>query len=235
MSRKSIAALSIAILGLSSVSAFAGESSSFYVGADYGQMNVKDSEPFSKAKNAALTFGYKLTDNWSVEGQISNTITDATFSATESGDFTSQLRAELMNNGYTSAQAVAAVKSASVAATAKANASFDSYAVYGVYKTSGQFYGKVKAGIASVKGSVDIKTKGTFTVIDSTNKSTTYDASELGIDMSGYAGSGSDTETKFSVGVGAGYKFNEKAAVELEYTALTQDVKYLSLGIRYAF
>ena len=77
----------------------------------------------------------------------------------------------------------------------------ETLAVYGAYRTMGPWFLKLKAGWADA-------------------------------DLS--AGSGgsrfSDSESDFSFGVGGGVRLSNKAAFELEYTAIERDVNFFSIG-----
>jgi opacity protein-like surface antigen len=238
MSRTVMSVVLATVVGSLAAGAYAQENTGFYVGAGYGavKMPKEDGLNFSNPKNGSIDFGYSFSESFAVEAQYSASVSDGTFSADESEDITYSTRSSLVSKGYTSAQAAQAVKSATMSLTARADASVDSYGVFGVYRTSGPFYAKVKAGVVSVKATTDfIAEKASAVVVDSTNKSTTFTAAQLGIDLTDFNESNSASETKFSVGVGAGYRFSNKISVELEYTKLSSDFDAYSLSAKYAF
>lgn len=74
--------------------------------------------------------------------------------------------------------------------------------VFGVYRTPGDIYGKVRAGWTQQ----DIKRGGVGGEPISANNS------------------------DFSYGVGGGWRFGANSAVELEYTRLTDELKFASVG-----
>jgi len=44
-----------------------------------------------------------------------------------------------------------------------------------------------------------------------------------------------ESDSGFSAGIGGGYRFSDKASLELEYTKIETDVDFISLGFNYAF
>jgi outer membrane immunogenic protein len=226
------------VIGTAATGAVAQESSGFYVGAGFGAVKLpsEDGFNFSNPKNGSIDFGYSFSENWAVEARVSQTVSEGALSANDTRDITSGLRSALMDEGFTSAQAVTAVKSASLDMTLKLDASVDSYGIYGVYRSSGQVYFKAKAGLVSVKTTLDGgASKASLNVVDSLNQSTNLSPSDMGFDLSDLNQSMSETETKFSAGIGGGYKFSEKLAAELEYTQLTSDFDTYTLSIKYSF
>jgi len=226
------------VVGTFSTGAFAQESAGFYMGAGFGVVKLPSDEGinFSNPKNGSIDFGYSFSENWALEAQFSQTVSEGTLSVDSAQNITSEVRAAYMDEGFTSAQAIAAVKSADLDMTVKLDASVDSYGIYGVYRTSGQLYFKAKAGLLSVKTTIDGgATKASVNVVNSANQSTNFSANEMGLDLSDFDQSMSETETEFSAGIGGGYKFSEKLAAELEYTQLTSDFDAYTLNVKYSF
>ena len=158
----------------------------------------------------------------------------------ESIDITYETRSSLVSEqGFNYTQAMQAVNSASVDFAVRADISVDTYGIYGVYRTAGPLYAKIKAGVLSVETSADLSvTEATVTVVDASNMTSTFpfekaqlSAVEEAADLSTI----SETETEFSIGVGAGYKFSDKFAVELEFTRLSSDFDSYSLSAKYHF
>lgn len=78
----------------------------------------------------------------------------------------------------------------------------ETLAGYGAYRTAGDVYVKAKAGMLH---------------------------EDLKVSVAGGAIS-SGKETGFSFGSGVGWRFNRKTGLELEYTVIEEDVRFLSLG-----
>ncbi len=87
----------------------------------------------------------------------------------------------------------------------KFNGDMQTYALYGVYRTSGDVYAKFKAGILNEEVSIKVANQ-------------TADFGDDG----------------FSAGIGAGYR-SGPVSIEAEYTILEQDVDFLSVGLNYHF
>ncbi len=79
-------------------------------------------------------------------------------------------------------------------------------ALYGVYRSSGKFYVKGKAGLLSEYLTIS---GGRF-------------------NLEGYGGA-------ISFGAGAGLRITDKTNLEFEYTLLEPDIDFMSLGITYEF
>lgn len=238
MSRTLMSVVLASVVGTFSAGAFAQEGSGFYVGAGVGLVKLPSDDDFnfSNPKNGSIDFGYSFSENWAVEAQVSQTVAEGAFSARNAYDVSSEMRAAYVANGHTSAQAIADIKSALLDMTVKLDASVDSYGVYGVYRSSGQLYFKAKAGLLSVKTTIDGgASKASVKVVNASNQSTTISANQMSLDLSEFDQSKSETETKFSAGIGGGYKFSEKLAAELEYTQLTSDFDAYTLSVKYWF
>lgn len=243
MSRTVMSVVLASLIGSASVGALAAnEGVGFYVGVGYGAVKLPDEVgDFSNPKNGSIDFGYSFSENWAVEAQISNSVSEGSMSVEASGyDITYETRADLVQNrGFTPTQAMQAVQSATADYSTKADLSVDTYGLYGVYRTSGALYAKVKAGITSIKTTADISLdKAVMTVVNSSNVSSTVDLKEAGMDLGSFSDedtSFSESETEASFGIGAGYKVSDKFAVELEFIRLSSDLDSYSLSAKYHF
>jgi opacity protein-like surface antigen len=217
----------------------------FYVGAGFGVVKVKDNEgvKFSDANNAALQFGYKINQNFAIEAQYSTSTKDANTKQTvESFDFSDTWWAETikLNPGMTLAQAQNIFPYAIADMALGLDAKIETTALYGVYRSSGDFYFKAKAGYLHEKvkltGSaqeVDVfvaVSNGQPIQVHDTKGSQTF--TNLGFDQKFNE---SETDSGFSGGLGAGYKFTQQLFAELEYTRIEADLNYLSFSVNYAF
>jgi len=88
------------------------------------------------------------------------------------------------------------------------NTELDIYtlAIYGVYRSSGDFYFKGKGGLVYEY----LKISGFVLPLE---------GEDLGL----------------SLGAGGGFRINDNATLELEYTIIESDIDYISLGINFAF
>jgi outer membrane immunogenic protein len=234
MSKKLLSCVLAVAVSSAAGSTLAQESLGLYAGLGYGIVKLSDAEGFSNPKNGSLTLGYSFTENWAIEGQFSSSLTEGTFSESDTMDTTADTRRGFMSQGFTAIQAAAAIKTATTTVETRTDLSVDAPGIFGVYRTSGDLYAKVKMGAVSLKTTAAFSTVAASAVIvDSSNKSTvvTLPASSL----SEFNESTSETSTEFSVGVGAGYKFAKKFAVELEYVRFSDEVDVYSLGVNYAF
>lgn len=84
----------------------------------------------------------------------------------------------------------------------------DTLAVYGVLRTPGEFYVKAKAGFLDQ----DIKAAGTGVILP-----------------------GSADDSGFAYGVGGGWRMNRSAALEIEYTAASDDLSFFSVDYVFRF
>ena len=239
MSRNVLSFSLAAIIGSLSLNSFAEETKGFYIGAGYGLVKLQSSDDFkiSNPKNGSLQFGYSFSENWAIEGEFSSSITDGSGKFNDNEDITYELRNELIvNQGLTSSAASQIVKSANTTATVKTDISVETSALYGVYRTSGPLYAKIKAGAVSVKADISVAaTNASVSVVDSLNRTTVLAASQIGLDLQDFSGESSDRKTEFSAGIGAGYKFGNKVAAELEYTRLNDDLDLYTVSVKYFF
>lgn len=82
----------------------------------------------------------------------------------------------------------------------------DTLAVYFAYRSGGDLYLKGKIG---------------------------YLNEDVNVSIAGASISGSDNG--LSAGIGGGWKFGKKAALELEYTIIEQDANFISVGVNFSF
>ncbi len=82
----------------------------------------------------------------------------------------------------------------------------DTQALYGVLKYGDQFYGKLKLGVLNED-------------VSASAGSVTVDESDSGL----------------SVGLGAGWRANNRIAIEAEYTQIEEDVAFYSAGVNFSF
>ena len=93
------------------------------------------------------------------------------------------------------------------------------YAVYR-YPLGDAAYLKGKAGLLYERAKVEIDD---------------YTMVVLGIPLTVPGGSETDSDFNLSVGIGAGYKINDRITVEAEFTIIESDVDFLSVGLNYKF
>jgi opacity protein-like surface antigen len=240
MSRTFTSVVLASLIGAASIEALATDQvKGFYVGVGYGTININSEEEdvnFSRAKNGSLHFGYSFSENWSVEAQFSRTVAGGTATIEESFDVTREIRASAISQGLTPSQAEQAVAYADVDVLVKVNAAIDNYGLFGVYRTSGPIYAKFKAGVLNVRTSADSRVDGALLNIASVYESESYPLSDSEVDsLNTYIEPISESETKFSYGLGGGYKISDKFAVEMEFTRLLNDYNSYTLSAKYHF
>ena len=108
----------------------------------------------------------------------------------------------------------------------------------------GEFNVTVSGGdfeIGPFDGEIDVWTLAVYAAYRAPIADMVYLKGKLGViyedfemSVSGFP-SESDTDTRFSGGVGAGLNINEQLSAEIEYTLLDDDAEYLSLGLNYIF
>jgi len=221
------------------------DTSRFYVGAGYGILSVPDEDDakFSDANNGSIQFGYKITENFAIEAQYSKSLKSASGKAVFEGLDISDAWWQstlALNPGATLNDVRQWFPFAYADATLDIDAKIQTTALYGVYRTSGDFYVKAKAGYLSTKAKLSGKIKSAdIHVAVSGNQPIDYTINrdddyfdELGF---GKAVTISDSDSDFSAGLGVGYKFNQSLFSELEYTKVNDDLDFYSLSINYAF
>ena len=163
--------------------------SSWYIGAKGGQMSP-DQSNISSAINAGILIGYHLPNN-------------------NFGSFA--VEAE-----YTTTSSSADYETINVGETIRGDVEFETTALYGVYRSMGDFYFKGKLGVFNNKIYAEEQT-----IVGLSVTSTTWSRSESG----------------FSWGLGAGWKLGNSSSLELEYTKLDDDteIDYMSIGFIYNF
>lgn len=240
--------VSLGVVGaLMSCAVFAQEkTSNFYVGAGYGVVAVPDEDEikFSDANNGFVQLGYKFTESFAIEGQYSKSTKDASADVSieemDISDIWWQTMVD-MNPGMTLAQAQSFFPYAEMSMDMDLEASIETSAIYGVYRSNGNLYFKVKAGY--LKNEVTMTGKATaldFYVMGANGAETAeFSLAEGDEGFEEFAGesqqTASESESGFSAGVGVGYKLTERFFSELEYTALNDDLDMYSLSINVAF
>lgn len=221
------------------------DSSRFYAGAGFGIVAVSDVEgiSFSDANNGSIQFGYKISENFAIEAQYSKSTKDASASYTEENLDITELwwtSVKAMNPGMSMSE-IQQVFPYSVADVAMSfEASIETTAIYGVYRSGGDLYFKAKAGYLSEK----VKLTGMADSIDMYVEVANSDPiefsadrgddefNELGFDAKQ---SVSEKDSGFSAGLGVGYKFTSHFFSELEYTMVDEDLDFYSVSVNYAF
>lgn len=239
-------------LSIASVTANAASENGngFYVGAGASTVKLRaadDTESSLNFKNGLVQAGYAFSEHFAIEGQYSSSFqSEPAVTIDQQFDVTPYVKQGLIGlNSLTNAE-IADVRSVKVNAHATADISLDSVGIYGVYRTSGNLYAKIKGGPVSI----NVKSKPNANLtwakdIAATASPTVTDyikSFETGFNKSFYdgfnsssGGDQSERQTKFSVGVGAGYKIVKNLSAELEYTKLGVDVTKTSLTVNYAF
>lgn len=245
MARNILSAFLSMLLVSTAATTLAQEKKGFYVGAGYGVIAVPDVEgvKFSDANNAYIQVGYSFSENFAIEGQYSDSTKDASARLLiENIDTTYETWAMLMeyNPELTLEQVASAFPATYADIGFDFTASIETTALYGVYRTSGDFYLKAKAGAISVDASLTATPDYyAFTWIDGGGNlfegSVTDKDEGFGEVAREWRSTQSERETEFSAGLGAGYKFGNSFFAELEYTRVDSDLDYYSLGINYLF
>lgn len=222
----------------------AQEQRGFYIGTGYGVMKAPDldGESFSDARNAYIQVGYQFSESFAIEAQYSDSTKASTADFTVDGIDTRWELWESMlqlNEGMTLDEAMAIFPEAYADVGFLADIEIETLALYGVYRSSGKFYIKAKAGGVSAKAngtfapvSYDYQWfDGNGSVIEGSLDSGTDGFDDLTQD---FTVKESSKDTEFSAGLGVGYRIGSSFFSELEYTVI-DDVDYISLGINYSF
>src|SRR4051812_39198448 len=120
MSRSVLSFSLAAVVGSLAFNTCAEETKGFYIGAGYGVVELKstDDATISNPKNGSLQLGYSFTENWSIEGEFSSSITKGSGEVSDSYDMTDVVRSNLTNTDtgerYTYSQAAQLISSASL-------------------------------------------------------------------------------------------------------------------------
>jgi hypothetical protein len=243
MIRNVLGAVIGCMLVLASV-AHAQEQRGFYIGTGYGVMKLPevDGMDFSDAHNAYLQVGYQITNNFAIEAQYSNSTKEGSADfLIEDIDTSWEVWQSLMelNAGMTLSEAMSIFPESYADIGIRMDADVETLALYGVYRSSGKFYLKAKAGGVSAKASIKAAVssfdfrwlEGNGNVIEGS-----VEPGMEGFDMMAedFVVTESERDTEFSAGLGVGYRIDGNFMSELEYTVI-DDVDYISLGINYAF
>jgi outer membrane immunogenic protein len=220
--------------------------SNFYIGAGYGAVAVdeQDGFTFSDAKNGIIQLGYKISENFAIEGQYSKSSKDASTELTiDDIDVTEAWWDGIaaMNPGSSLSSIQSVFPYTAVDLRANVDANIETTAIYGVYRSGGDLYFKAKLGYLNEKttltGSANaldfhvyisgVAEPDEFTLQqgddgfeDFTDESTITE---------------SESDSGVSAGLGLGYKFTDRFFSELEYTMLSDDLNMYSLSINFAF
>lgn len=221
------------------------DSSRFYAGAGYGVVSIAEEEgiSFSDANNGFIQLGYKITENFAIEGQYSKSTKDASADFPTTDLDVSEIWWETMvelNPGMTMSEAQSYFPYAQAEIDMNIDASIETTAIYGVYRSSGNVYVKAKAGYLKEEATFTSKINSLdFYVVDSNYQETEFSLAKGDEGFEDFSReaqiSVSESESGFSAGLGAGYKFNDRFFSELEYTMVSEDLDMYSLSINYAF
>jgi opacity protein-like surface antigen len=238
------------IAAMSSLNAMAENKSQngFYVGLGGARLSVNSDAPnkWPTQNNGLVQIGYVLSENLSIEGQYSFTHSPKYQNETHIVmDATANIKEAMRLDGLSTTQS-SYVTSVTLDAKGKSELDLSSKAIFAAYKTSGDFYGKIKAGVASAVGKTTPKASISWqnnlaagapsSVKDYVNDFESYANTAFYKSFYETAGSGdSETTTSFAVGAGAGYKFSTHFSAELEYTQLNADLISTSFVVNYQF
>lgn len=224
-------------------------SSNLYVGAGYGVVAIPDEDEikFSDANNGFIQLGYKLTENFAIEGQYSKSTKDADAKLiVEDIDVSEAWWAELeqFDPSWSGGIAQSIFPYATIDVTTSIKASIETAAIYGVYRSSGDLYFKVKVGYLREDSTLTISPSA-FEFYSPVAENVTPNepvvfSSKKGDDnfdtyVGDFSGDVSASESGLSAGLGVGYQFSARFFSELEYTALNDDLDMYSLSINFAF
>lgn len=247
--KKVLVSLGVVGVLVSSTVLAQGGSSNLYVGAGYGVVAISDEDEikFSDANNGFIQLGYKLTENFAIEGQYSKSTKEADAQlVVEDIDVSEAWWAVLEQNysGWSAGLAQSVFPYAIIDITTSVKASIETAAIYGVYRSSGDLYFKVKAGYLREDSTLTFSPSAFEFYAPVAENVTPNDpvvfSSKKGEDdfdafVEGFSGDVSASESGFSAGLGVGYKYNERFFSELEYTALNDDLDMYSLSINMVF
>lgn len=223
--------------------------SKFYVGAGYGVVSVPEVEgvKFSDANNGFIQLGYKFSENFSVEGQYSKSTKDASANTViEDMDVSEIFWADLeaFDPAWGNGTAQQIFPYAVIDLATKVEANIETSAIYGVYRSSGDLYFKVKAGYLREESTVTLSPSSFdfYAPVGENvtpNEPLTFTAKKgeefYDLYVQENSVKATESESGFSGGLGVGYKFNSRIFSELEYVMLNDDLDMYSLSINYAF
>lgn len=211
-----------------------------YVGVGYGGIESDFYQWTGDERNLNVQLGYPIAPGFSIETQYSKTVSggDYKFSYGVGGYHFWNLLVD-RNPGMTYEQAEELYPYPNGYGDINRESNYETMALYGVSKTSGDLYVKAKAGVASVKQTYTYGPLNYEGYIVDADGSVIY--GELTPDdeeFENYMGdvdSYSYRDTGFSLGVGAGYKFTPALFAEIEFTRLNEHNEYYSLTMNYSF
>lgn len=239
--------LSLGLVGVLASGAVAAQekTSKFYAGVGFGIMTIEDGDgsKFSDANNAAIQLGYKISENFAIEGHYSKSTKDASTQLTvEDVDITEawQEMIRSYNPGLSMGEIRDLYPFAEASVDINVDAGIETTAIYGVYRSSGNVYFKAKAGYLREKATFAASINALdfyvvssfaapmeFTLTKDDEGFKDFDNQELG--------SMSESDSGFSGGLGLGYNLNHRFFAEVEYTLVEDDVDFYSLSINYTF
>jgi opacity protein-like surface antigen len=225
-------------------------SNGFYVGGGLSALKLKSDDDEIKDlnfKNGIIQIGYQFSENLFIEGQYTSSLqSKSAIELNQEFDFTPFAIDDLQNLGTLSNTQIADLNSVKVNINASAKVSVDTAAIYAVYKTSGDLYAKIKGGPVSIRTQAKPQAKTTWNANLAANASPIIKeylkAAESDFNESFYksfnesaGGKQSERDSKFAIGVGAGYKIRRNISIELEYVQMGEDVATTSLTANYYF
>lgn len=197
--------------------------------------------------NGAIQLGYQFSENYFVEGQFSSSSKARSAQEISSNfDFTDSIKETLADETSLTSTQIADLKLANLTVNVVSEFKATTGAIYAGYRTSGNFYAKIKGGAASVKVTSTPNIQGRWTkdlaptaspLIKTYLKETEAAAENfLNENSSDFTSSEiSTSKTTFALGVGGGYKINQNLGVELEYVKIGSDTSALSFIGNYYF
>lgn len=243
---KKVLFVSSLIAAAISINAIAQQDSSpFYVGVGFGKVTVPNVEgvKFSDANNGFIQLGYKINENFAIEGQYSKSTKDASAKYNVSDMDVTEVWWEdiLALNPDMSLEEVQSIYPyVELDAGFGADATIETTAIYAVFRSTGDLYLKAKAGYLREKSTLTLQINNyDLSVYSNYDGLFTFSAkrgdehfANMGFDETEKA---SASESGFSGGLGVGYKFTQHLFSELEYTMLNDDLDLYSLSINYQF
>lgn len=243
--KKVLSVVSLITASLSFYSSAQQDNSQAYAGVGIGRITVPDVDGinFSDANNGFFQLGYEINENISIEGQYSKSFKDASASYSEVGTDVSEFWWDSivsLNPGVTMADAQSWYPYVEADMELDLDATIETAAIYGVYRSSGDFYFKAKAGYLREKSTLSIRTNAYSLTAYVQNgdpfkfSAKRGDESFEALDLGG-SGKIIESESSFSGGLGLGYRFTKVLFTEFEYTVLNDDLDLYSLSFNYRF
>lgn len=222
--------------------------SNLYVGAGYGvipevEPEQEDYIKLSDANNGFIQLGYKISENFAIEGQYSKSTKDASTNVLFGETRVNRISWNdiiQINPDWSMAMAQSAYPYAFMDLALTFDVNIETTAIYGVYRSSGDLYFKLKGGYLREKSTLKINPKSfdLYAYDERHNKIPMASVEKGEKYFDAFAGrfdqKFSESESAFSAGLGAGYQFSARLFSELEYTMLNDDLNFYSLNINYA-